>query len=67
MEQLLSDVKEARRLSEGAREAGRRRFNLTRFADEWDRLFTKVAQRGGDEAEKQLSTLEPLVVGRSHP
>jgi hypothetical protein len=66
MGQLLSDVKEARRLSEGARETGRRRFNLTRFAKEWDRLFTKVAQCGGGGTETQASVLEPLVAGRSH-
>lgn len=67
MEALLGNQKEARRLSEGAREAGRRRFNLTRFANEWDRLLTEVVRRRGrGRTEPQVSALQPLAAGRRY-
>jgi glycosyltransferase involved in cell wall biosynthesis len=65
MAQLLDNPSEARRLSEGARETGRRRFNLMRFTTEWDRLFTEVARHDGGRTETQVSALEPLAAGRS--
>ena len=42
MRALLADPDEARRLGEGARRAARERFDIRRFADDWDRAFRLV-------------------------
>jgi hypothetical protein len=46
MEELLADRSEARRLGAGARRRALERFNIRRFAGEWDRAFRDVAGRG---------------------
>ena len=43
MRGLLDDPAEARRLGEGARRVARERFNIGRFARDWDRAFRLVA------------------------
>ncbi|MDP8923179.1 MAG: glycosyltransferase family 4 protein [Chloroflexota bacterium] len=54
MHELLADPGEARRLGTGARRAARERFDIRRFADDWDRAFrlvmaspARAARRGG--------------------
>lgn len=42
MKQLLADPAEARRLGEGARRRARRRFNIQRFARDWDAAVRRV-------------------------
>jgi len=42
MHDLLKDPAHARRLGEGARRAARERFNIERFADDWDKAFRFV-------------------------
>jgi glycosyltransferase involved in cell wall biosynthesis len=39
MQRLLSDADEARRLGEGARRAAMERFNIQRFASDWNEIF----------------------------
>lgn len=43
MRGLLRDIREARRLGEGARAAARAQFNIARFARDWERTFAYVA------------------------
>jgi glycosyltransferase involved in cell wall biosynthesis len=43
MQALLDDPAEARRLGEGARRAALERFNIERFARDWDETFREVA------------------------
>jgi hypothetical protein len=43
MRELLRSPAEARRLGEGARREARRRFNIRRFARDWEETFTLVA------------------------
>ena len=47
MEELLADPTEARRLGAGARRRALERFNIGRFARDWDRAFRDVAGCGG--------------------
>lgn len=47
MRALLADRDEARRLSDGAREAGRHRFGIERFAADWDAALRRVGGRPG--------------------
>lgn len=63
MHALLRDPAKAARLSAGARSAGRRRFGIGRFMEDWDRLLREVAARGRASAETPV--LEPLFTGRS--
>jgi glycosyltransferase involved in cell wall biosynthesis len=42
MRDLLRDPEEARRLGEGARRTAERRFNIDRFARDWDDAFALV-------------------------
>jgi glycosyltransferase involved in cell wall biosynthesis len=42
MRELLADPDEARRLGEGARRYARERFNIERFARDWDAAFAHV-------------------------
>jgi glycosyltransferase involved in cell wall biosynthesis len=49
MRDLIADPAEARRLGEGARRVARERFNIERFARDWDetvRLVTSTERRG---------------------
>ncbi|MFL6621496.1 MAG: glycosyltransferase [Sulfurifustis sp.] len=46
MRGLLRDIREARRLGEGARAAARAQFNIARFARDWERTFAYVAGYG---------------------
>lgn len=43
MRELLADPALARRLGAGARETARERFDIQRFAGEWERLFAEAA------------------------
>jgi glycosyltransferase involved in cell wall biosynthesis len=48
MHELIADPGEARRLGEGARRVARERFNIERFARDWDaalRLVTSTERR----------------------
>jgi hypothetical protein len=45
MQELLADPGEARRLSAGARRVARERFNIQRFARDWERTFAEVTGR----------------------
>ncbi|HVX59679.1 MAG TPA: glycosyltransferase [Pirellulales bacterium] len=45
MQELLHDPAEARRLGEGARKYARERFDIRRFARDWDATFLEVAER----------------------
>ena len=45
MNWLLEDPGEARRLSQGARQAALERFNITRFVQDWNHVFSQVAGR----------------------
>ena len=44
MQDLIQDPAHARRLGEGARRYARERFNIERFADDWDKTFRFVTQ-----------------------
>jgi glycosyltransferase involved in cell wall biosynthesis len=44
MKQLLADPEEARRLGDGARRAALGRFDIRRFARDWERTFDEAAQ-----------------------
>jgi glycosyltransferase involved in cell wall biosynthesis len=46
MQALLKDPAEARRLGEGARKAAMERYNIERFAKDWDEAFWTVMQGG---------------------
>jgi glycosyltransferase involved in cell wall biosynthesis len=46
MKQLLRDPAEARRLGEGARRHALERFDIGRFARDWDSIFAEVAGQG---------------------
>ncbi len=55
MRDLLASPMEARRLGEGARRTVRERFNIHRFARDWEDVFRCVAGRpGGVSAHRQL-------------
>lgn len=43
MQALLTDPGEAKRLGEGARRTAKERYNIQRFAADWDEAFTLVA------------------------
>jgi hypothetical protein len=45
LEELLADPGEAHRLGQGARRVARERFDIARFAREWDDAFHEVAGR----------------------
>ena len=45
MRELLDDPEAARRLGEGARRTARARFDIARFARDWDETFRFVAGR----------------------
>jgi glycosyltransferase involved in cell wall biosynthesis len=45
MRELLRDPGLARRLGEGARRIARERFDIRRFARDWDRAITLAAGR----------------------
>ena len=62
MRALLDDPAEARRLGEGARRTALERFNIDRFARDWDEAFRLVTGagsprhalcRGADEREER--------------
>jgi hypothetical protein len=57
MKALLADRNEAQRLSEGAKAAGHRRFAMSRFADDWDRVFREAVVRGRRVTGQQKPTL----------
>jgi hypothetical protein len=60
MQGLLADPAEARRLGEGARRAARERFDIRRFAQDWDRAFRLVTStaahplRGAGRARERV-------------
>jgi hypothetical protein len=64
MRRLLDDPDAARRLSTGAVRAARQRFGITRFINDWNRLFTEAAAR--PQAATTAPILEPLMAARSH-
>ena len=57
MRMLLRNPLEAHRLSRGAKELGRRRFSISRFAGEWDDLFQEAVRRGRDVKGQRAPTL----------
>jgi glycosyltransferase involved in cell wall biosynthesis len=50
MQRLLRDPAEARRLGEGARRVAQERFNITRFAHDWDTVFAEVTDIPAESA-----------------
>jgi hypothetical protein len=46
MQVLLEEPEEARRLGEGARKRALERFNIRRFASDWDTVFREAVQNG---------------------
>ncbi len=48
MRELLRDPVQARRLGDGARRRALERFNIRRFARDWDRAFEQVAGKRSD-------------------
>jgi glycosyltransferase involved in cell wall biosynthesis len=67
MRHLLDHPDEAQRLSDGARQAGRARFDIARFANDWDRVFSEAVRQGRDVSSNLVRNGEPLIAGRSHP
>ncbi|OQW37327.1 MAG: transferase [Nitrospira sp. SG-bin1] len=61
MQMLLSDPAEAHRASLETRREGQRRFNITRFIDDWNAVFA-AALRQGTAYERPRQT-EPLLAG----
>jgi hypothetical protein len=59
MRHLLDDPGEARRLGEGSRRRAIERFNIRRFADDWDRALAAVVGRGAARG----ANVEPRLVG----
>lgn len=59
MHRLLSDPLEARRLSVEARREGGRRFNVSRFIDDWNAALAAAVRRG-PIAHERPRRLEPL-------
>lgn len=58
MKRLLNDPEEARHLSEGARRYAQERFNIARFARDWDRAFALATGREAAQAhEPNLSAV----------
>jgi glycosyltransferase involved in cell wall biosynthesis len=55
MQSLLDDPAEARRLGEGARRQALERFNIYRYASDWDEAFTEVT----GSARKVKATASP--------
>jgi hypothetical protein len=49
MRRLLQDPDEARALSRGAAQLAAERFNIGRFAQDWDAAFRRVTGKTGDE------------------
>jgi hypothetical protein len=62
MQALLSDRRLAQKLSEGARRHALGRFNIDRFARDWDDVFTQVAgRRMGVAAAGRWRASQPAV------
>ena len=55
MRDLLADPAEARRLGDGARRQAQTRFNIERFASEWDDVFAQVTGRMAEQAKSSLA------------
>jgi len=51
---LLRDRETARRLGEGAREAACERFNIARFARDWERAFARVCGRPARQSARRV-------------
>jgi glycosyltransferase involved in cell wall biosynthesis len=60
MRRLLHDPDEARALGEGARRVALERFNIRRFARDWDAAFTRVA---GPRPDAFVSVPQPVAFG----
>lgn len=68
MQRLLDSHDEARRLSEGARRAGRERYGIERFADAWTALVDRlVAEPSGAVEAAEPSTMRPSRRTRTGP
>jgi hypothetical protein len=57
MRRLLSDPAEAQRLGQGARRQALERFNIERFASDWDDAFTFVTGRVTDVIDEGLQEI----------
>jgi len=65
MHALLRSRELARRLGDGAKRAAHARFEIGRFAQEWNRIFREAAERGrpGDTARPRGIALPATVAG----
>lgn len=60
MRDLLRDPAEARRLGEGARRVALERFNIRRFARDWEQTFAEAVGRPAGAAVRASRHLEPV-------
>ena len=68
MRELLDDPEKCRRLSEGARRAGQTRFDIARFARDWDRILHEAVGHGQSVSSVTNTGQEqPLTAARSLP
>jgi Glycosyl transferases group 1 len=66
MKELLQDPAEARRLGEGARRYAQERFNIRRFARDWDEVFMEISGVRQAGRSRTGAHLQPLTAGQ-HP
>jgi glycosyltransferase involved in cell wall biosynthesis len=66
MKELLQDPAEARRLGEGARRYAQERFNIRRFARDWDEVFMEISGISEAGRPRTRAHLQPLTAGQ-HP
>ena len=65
MRHLLKHPEEARRLSAGARRAGQSRFDITRFAQDWDRILRETVRQARPPARIPAGREQPLTARSS--